>query len=131
MLFTSKVTMDLLCRGAMPRLDAVQSDANSRAVEFSLLADGTPWPIPAQTQGQVHCIRPDGTGMTYSRLADGSPACTMDGNTVTAYLLPEVLEQAGPVMLSVGLCVEDSTWSTFSVLLDVQPGIPETLMEQA
>ena len=128
MILTSKITMDILKKESQPLLDMVQGDKNSRAVEWSLLADGTPWPIPAGAQARLNCILPDGTGKLYGQFLDEQPVCIIGENSITTILPAEVLQQAGAVMLSVSLWQNDTLLSTFPVMVEVHPGIPETLI---
>ena len=128
MIITQKVTMDMLHRSATPRMDAVQDDQNTRAVEFCLLADGIPFPIPADAQVKVHYVRPDGSGRTYKETERQELAYSIVGNCVTVHVNPEVLEQAGSVLLSATVFGSGYVISTFHILIDVQPNIPKSWM---
>lgn len=128
MILTTPITMDLLRAGVLPTIEAVQGDTNSRAVQIQLLADGTPWPVPQDVRVRVNYILPDGSGSLYFQMEDGSPGCTVLENRLTIFLRPELLEQAGTVMLSVSLQTGVYILSTFSVMVEVLPGIPETLV---
>lgn len=123
MVFTYKVTMDVLHRGVTPRLDAMQGDIGTRALELFLLADGTPWPIPTGLQCRVTYCKPDGTTGFYVTVKNGQPAHSIAGNMLTVYLIPELMEQAGPVLLTVTLSGSGNEVSSFYILLDVQPSL--------
>lgn len=94
---THKLTVDLLARGVADPVHAVQCDANTRAVAVTLTAGGVAWEPPANTAISVAFKKPDGKKGWYDKLPDGSSACSVSGNTVTAILAPEVLTAAGKV----------------------------------
>lgn len=97
MVVTHEFTMTLDRRGVTPVVDAVQGDANTRAVKVTLTAGGVPFTPPAGAVASVAFRKPDGKKGWYDKLPDGSAACTTEGNTVTAILAPEVLTVAGQV----------------------------------
>ena len=121
MTITHKIHMDLVRRGIVPRLQAVQGDALTRQVEISLLADGRPWPIPGAPTVLVRYRRPDRATGEYDTLADGTPAGTTEGTTVTVTLAREVLAVPGDVVLVVTLVAGGKELSTFDFLIAVQP----------
>ena len=97
----NKIQIDLLSRGIVSKIDAVQNDANSRGVEISLIASGTPWKIPAGVTAAVAFRKPDGTNGLYDKLPDGTAAITLSDSTVTAIFAPEMLTVTGLVRVSV------------------------------
>lgn len=97
MVVTHEFTMTLDRRGVTPVVDAVQGDANTRAVKVTLTVGGVPFTPPAGAVASVAFRKPDGKKGWYDKLPDGSAACTTEGNTVTAILAPEVLTVAGQV----------------------------------
>lgn len=121
MTITHKIHMDLVRRGIVPRLQAVQGDALTRQVEISLLADGRPWPIPGAPTVLIRYRRPDRATGEYDTLADGTPAGSTEGTTVTITLAREVLAVPGDVVLVVTLVAGGRELSTFEFLVAVQP----------
>jgi hypothetical protein len=46
MIVTTKVKMDIVRKEILPRIDAVQGDANTRTLELLLYAQGKIWTVP-------------------------------------------------------------------------------------
>ena len=92
------LTLDLVNRGVATYIHAVQCDGNTRAVKLTLLSDGQAWQIPENTHVSVaFCNRTSGNKGWYDTLANGEPACTVEGNTVIAVLASAILESSGEV----------------------------------
>lgn len=98
----SKIDADLVRRSVTQYISASQFDANARLVAVTLTADGQPWNPPADAAASV-VFRNLQTGHKgrYDTMPDGSPACTVEGNVVTAILAPAVLAAAGEVAAAV------------------------------
>lgn len=125
---TTKFKMDLARRGVTPRLDAVQGDENTRAVQITLYANGTAWEPPEGTTAAVAFKKPDGTRGLYDHLPDGDEATTLNGNVVTATLAPQVLTSPGAVQAAIVLYDTDlDTLSTFqfNVIVEANPAAGE------
>ncbi len=101
MLITKEITIDLLHRGVTEPLEAVQCDANTRAVKVTLLNGGESWTPPSGAAASVAYKKPDGTAGWYDKLPDGTAACSLAGNTVTAIFAPQMLTAAGKVQAAV------------------------------
>ena len=97
MKITSSLKIDLSERVVLAPIHAVQCDANTRAVAVTLTAGGVAWEPPAGVKVSVAFKKPDGKKGWYDKLPDGSSACSVSGNAVTAILAPEVLTVAGKV----------------------------------
>ena len=106
MLITKEITIDLQRRGILEPVEAVQCDANTRAVKVTLLSGGENWTPPAGAVASVAFKKPDGTSGWYDKLPDGTAACAVAGNTVTAIFAPQLLTAAGKV--SVAVIFQDS-----------------------
>ncbi|MBQ9167788.1 MAG: hypothetical protein IJX67_05195, partial [Oscillospiraceae bacterium] len=119
MIVNHKINMNLDRAGAMPRVDAVQGDANTREIQFTLFSGGQPWEIPSEAQVLVRFKKSDGTGGTYDTLPDGTAASIVSGNTVTVTLVPQVVTAAGTGTLAVTLVQGTQELTTFSVLVNV------------
>lgn len=101
MLITKEITIDLLHRGVTEPLEAVQCDANTRAVKVTLLNGGESWTPPSGAAASVAYKKPDGTFGWYDELPDRTTACSITGNTVTAVFAPQMLTAAGKVQAAV------------------------------
>jgi hypothetical protein len=97
MVVINEFSMTLDRRGVAPVVDAVQGDANTRAVKATLTAGGAAFAPPVGTVASVAFRKWDGKQGWYDKLPNGEPACTIEGNTVTAVLAPEMLSAAGQV----------------------------------
>lgn len=124
MIIKNSLTLDLAHRGATPRMDAVQNDANSRIVEILLLENGAVWPIPENISTAVFFSKPDGTAGIYDVLPNGNTACGISGNTVTFILAPQMLTVPGLVRASVVLIRDSVQLATFplDILVEAMPG---------
>lgn len=102
MTIISKLNLDLALRGVTSIVNAVQGDANTRAVAVTLTADGKVWNPP--TDGAVSvAFQNQSTGHKgrYDKLPDGSNACSVSGNVVTVVLAPAVLTAPGEVQAAI------------------------------
>lgn len=124
MIIKHKLEIDLVQQKIVPRLNTMQNDANSRALEISLLENGFPWEIPADITAALNYCKPDGTAGLYDTLPDGSAAYTISGNTVTIFLAPQVLTVPGLVRASVILTHNTVQIATFplTILVEARPG---------
>lgn len=121
-----KIKMDLGQAGTTPRIAVVQGDANTRCVEITLYASSVAWPVPEGVTASVAYRKLDGTSGWYDTLPDGSAACSVDGNVITAVLAPQVLTAAGTVHAAVVLQNEDGDQlSTFEFWVDVKFGLAD------
>ena len=101
MVITNKFTVDLVSRSVPQVIDAVQCDANTRAVEVTLLAGSVAWKPPAGVSVSVAYQKSDGTKGWYDKLPDGTVSCSVAGNTVTALLAPQTLTAAGKAVAAI------------------------------
>lgn len=119
---THKLTIDLLARGVADPVHAVQCDANTRAVAVTLTAGGVAWEPPEKTTISVAFKKPDGKKGWYDKLPDGSSACSVSANVVTAILAPEVLTAAGKVDAVIVFQDKDlNQLATFGFVILVEP----------
>ena len=124
MKLTYELAAELLDRGVWQSVSAMQYDANTRAVEVTLTAGGVAWTPPEGAAVSVAFKKPDGKKGWYDKLPDGSNACSVSGNVVTAVLAPEVLTAAGEVRAAI--VFQDSNLNQlatfgFSVLVEANP----------
>lgn len=120
MIITHKISMDLIRHGVSPRISVVQGDENSRAVEVYLTANGCAWKVPGGAACVVRYKKPDGHGGVYSTMPDGTSAYSVNGNTVTVMLVPQVINVPGLVELSVAIAEGKSVAGTFSFYVNVE-----------
>lgn len=100
-------------------IDVMQGDDKTRILELSLYSGGQPWDVPEGVSVAVAYLGPGGKGI-YDTLPDGSAACTVAGNVVTATVMPQVLAMHGNVQLTVVFTDADGGQiSTFCVTFRV------------
>lgn len=121
MIVTNKITMDLIARGNTPRIDAVQFDENSRAIEISVNLGGVAWVPPEEIEIAVSYQKSDGTTGLYDKLPNGNAACTIENNSITAIMAPQMLTVPGLVKAVVIMYEEGSQLATFPFYLNVEP----------
>jgi len=120
MIITHKLEMDLARRGAMPKIDAVQGDANTRELELTLLSDGESWTIPEDAGVWMRYCKSDGTKGIYDTLPDGTMAWSAEENVLRITLAPQMLTAAGTVLAQAELVQGVSTLATFAVQITVE-----------
>lgn len=118
---TNKITIHLDDQRLMPPVDVMQCDAYTRVLECSLYSGGTAWTVPDGVSVAVAYRRADGSKGIYDTLPDGSAACTVAGNVVTAVLVPQALAVSGATFVTV-LFTDDTgkQLTTFCVKLNVE-----------
>lgn len=121
MIVKHRLNLDLTKRGVTQRIDAVQDDCCSRALEIRLFAGGMAYIVPEDCTVLVRYQKPDGIGGAYDTLPDGSCAWSIADSVLTVVLAPQVCTAAGTVELAVTLLRETVEISTFMLLVDVQP----------
>lgn len=94
---TTRIKVDLARLNFSGQVDAVQGDGNTRCIEVTLLQNGRPWEPPEGAGIAVVYTKPDRTKGLYDKLADGTPAVTVNGSTVTVTLAPQMLTVPGIV----------------------------------
>lgn len=119
MLITHNIDMDLAWRDAAPCINAVQGDAKTRQIVFSLYSGGTVFEVPEDAQVLVRYKGPGVSG-TYDTLPDGSPAAAISGSTVTVTLAPPVTATPGVNSLAITLIQGEDELTTFGVYISVQ-----------
>jgi len=120
MKITTKLAIDMAKRQILEKVDAVQCDANTRAVAVTLTAGGLPWMPGDGLTVSVACKKPDRTSAWFDKLPDGTAACSVAGNVVTAILAPEVLTAAGQVQAAIVFQDESlNQLATFPFVIDV------------
>lgn len=117
----ASLKVDLLDPGAPQVIHAVQDDSNSRSVAFSLYAGGAQWVVPDGTLVMVRVRKPDGKACAYDTLPDDkTPAATINGNVVTAALVPQAFTAPGNALVQIKLYDSSETSiATFAVVLHI------------
>lgn len=95
MQITKQIKIDMVNRNLTEPVYAVQGDSNTRVVVAKLFENNIPWEVPENVTAAVAFSKPDGTKGLYDALPNGDEAVTVDGNTVTAILAPQVLTFPG------------------------------------
>lgn len=83
-------------------IEAVQGDG-VRVIAARLMEGAEPWPVPEGVTAGVGYELPGKTGGYYDRLSDGTPACMIAGNLVTAAIDSSLTAAAGNVKLAIVL----------------------------
>ena len=117
---THELYLDLIKKTGEQRLAAKQGDNLSRKVRMSLCSDGAAWIIPQNAAVTIRYTRQDGASGIYDALPNGEPAYTVDGNTITFVMAPQMLAAEGTVMADAVLTLEGQILTTFTFWIDVQ-----------
>lgn len=123
MIITHKINVYLDDDRNCACIDAVQCDVNTRMLQLTLYSEGKAWNVPDEVEASVAYRKQDGTSGWYDKMPNGTAACTLSGNIVTALLAEQVLTAPGKVMVSVVL--QSSTGpgrvAAFPIRVDVAP----------
>ena len=92
-----------------------QGDKMTRSIVLSLYDGGAPFNPPNVGILQLVFLKPDRTGGVYDTMPDGTKACVLLGNTVTASLHPQMFTASGTVVCELRMLNADgsSILSTF------------------
>ena len=123
---TAKIKLDLRSQNYGSSVYAVQGDGGSRCVEAALLDGGKPWNVPAGVTAAVAYKKPDFTKGLYDKLADGTPAVTVRGSTVTVVLAKQMLTVPGSVQACIvfnNAALDQLTTFPFTVAVAANPVI--------
>lgn len=94
---THRIRIDMLRKGVPPVVDAMQLDSNTRIVSVAMFENGVTWNPPEDAAFSLSYKKPDGTVGFYNRLSDDKSAVSVEGNTVSVVLAPQVLTVPGIV----------------------------------
>lgn len=100
---TYRFLASLTSQTRVPVFDAMQGDALTRAAAATLMENGAPWEVPEGLTASVAYTGPGENKGWYDTMPDGSAACTICGNTVTAAIVPAMLGAAGVVTAAIVL----------------------------
>ena len=128
---THKISLDLQKTGARQVMFAKQGDCLTRIARLLLYDGGTEFTVPSGTITQIAYAKQDGKGGVYDTMPDGSAACTMSGNVVTAKLHPQMFSVAGIVACELRLLTgSGAQLSTFSWFITVQASAAEGIVSE-
>lgn len=113
MLVTSKIEIDILNPGKIPRIAVSQGDYHSRRIAFTLLADGQAWPLPENAVFGLRYRKPDSTTGSYDTLPDGQSAWSVNDNVVSVALAPQLVSVPGCVNAQVEITDGNAILATF------------------
>lgn len=116
---TKKINIDLVQRGAVQRVEAKQGDANSRAVQIALYAEGNAWSVPPGAAIVIRYRKADGTAGMYDTLPDGSAAASVSGHEINVQFAPQMLTCPGVVRADLVLTNNAQILATFDFLIHV------------
>ena len=120
MLITHKIQMDIQLFSIVPYLNVVCGDEYTRQLELTLFSGGVEWPVPEGASAVIRFSRSDGHGGLYDTLPDGTAACAIKDNVVTAILAPQVLSATGFATVSVALVKDEQILGLFPVGINVK-----------
>lgn len=120
MLITNTITMAIDRQQMPPVIDAVQGDANSRAIKIKLTNGGKPWNVPDGASCLVRFGKPDKTGGIYDTLEDGSSAALLVDGYLQIVLAKQVVSVPGNVFLQVEITSNEASLATFAIIVRVQ-----------
>lgn len=106
-----------------PVVHTVQYDV-VRQIRLRIYSGATVWPVPEGVVAGISYELPGGVKGYFEKLTDGSPACEISGNEVTAVIAPVMTSVAGAVRCAIVLRQGDKQLSTFPFQLRVaaRPG---------
>lgn len=121
MTITQRISIDLQQPGNAPMIHAVQGDEYTRVVEIDLYSGGVAWNPPSGCEVVIRYGKPDGKGGVYGTLPDDTSAWSIDGNTISVILAPQMLTVPGFVKAQVLLIVDQKQLvSTFHFVVNVE-----------
>lgn len=97
---TNKIDIHLDDLRHIPPINVMQADAYTRVLEFSLYSGGVAWNVPEGVDVAVAYIGSSGKGI-YDTLPDGTAACDVNGNVVTAVVAPQAVAMDGNTNLNI------------------------------
>ena len=104
MIITHYLQADLTAaQQQFPPIRVMQGDNDSRAIAISLFDGAAAYEIPQDAEAVVRFRRADGSGGVYDTLPNGDTAWSLEENTVTVMLAPQVMAAWGSVAVSVAL----------------------------
>lgn len=132
MITTTKLKMDIAAPNLPAHIWAKQGDANSRWAELELYENGIPWTIPSSAAAVIrYQSLPGGGGGIYDTCADGTAAWSVSGNRIRVALAPQMLAQAGGVLMDVALTEGEALLATCNIHIHVEGSPREgTALEQ-
>ena len=114
---------NLTAPGNPPVLHAVQYDG-ARQITAQLYAGTAVWAVPEGVTAGITYTLPNRQSGYYETLSDGTAACAIVGNTVTAVLAPVLTSIAGEARVSIVFTKDGTQLSTFPfrIRVDARPG---------
>ena len=109
------------CKNSPGHICAKQGDTHSRHVILSLYENGVPWAIPETAVPVIRyqCL-PDGCRGVYDTLEDGTPAWKITGNEIRVILIPQMLAEAGTVLMDIALQDGNALLATYNIHIHVE-----------
>ena len=132
MIITHYLQADLTAaQQQFPPIRVMQGDNDSRAIAISLYDGAAAYEIPQDAEAVVRFRRADGSGGVYDTLPNGDTAWSLEENTVTVMLAPQVMAAWGSVAVSVALVYRQQILGIvpFSVTVLPDPAVGTTSAE--
>lgn len=122
MLLKKEVTMNFSYQEQPIIVDVMQGDSG-RILTIHLVERETPWVLPENAEIILRYCCADGTGGMFDSLPNGTPACTVDGNTLTITLVSQMCAVAGCTKVQATIFSGGTQISTFPFELRVIPQV--------
>lgn len=118
----SKIKIDMVQKGNVPVVYAVQGEVNTRTVEATLYRNGEPF-LAEGCFASLAFKKPDGASGWYDTLATGASAFYIEENNVTVTIAEEVLTVAGEVVAAIRFDDPEGPGrsTTFPFVISVSP----------
>lgn len=118
MLITKEVTINLSYRHSSAVVDVLQGDSG-RALAVHFRNGEEAWQIPADADILMQYQCQDGTGGVFDSRMDGTPAYSVNGDTLTICLIPQICAVAGCTRMQITIMSGGSQITTFPVEIRV------------
>lgn len=119
MQITHAISLDFQRYKTPSQIDVSQGDTYSRYIKITLFNNMSEWPVPDGVTVAVRFKKPDRTQGVYDTLPNGAVAYSVEGNTITVGVAPQMLTVKGKVTASVVVFLGSAQLATFPFVLNV------------
>ena len=123
MIITHKMKMELTRKEYSKCIDVMQDDKYSRKLQIELLENRRKFVPPIGCSVRIHFKKQDGLGGVYDTMPDGTKAWSIEENTVTIHLAPQVCCAPGDVEMVITLSLGATELHCFAIYLSVKPAM--------
>lgn len=119
MQITHAISLDFQRYKTPSQIDVSQDDTYSRYIKITLFNNMAEWPVPDGVTVAVRFKKSDRTQGVYDTLPNGTVAYSVEGNTITVGVAPQMLTVKGKVTASVVVFLGSAQLATFPFVLNV------------